>query len=170
MQRNRIVVTHAGEVVVRRAACAHVVLRVHLEPADVRPSLENVPIMLRLETDPGASRDRCMRPGGGGAELQGWCHGGPSALDGLERSLAGLAVGQGDRHPGARALLDELPAVRVEIDLRGSGAGIGTLGGTVVVTSLGNTEAFLLVGGGLDGGGLSGGEGQRRGQGAGKSG
>ena len=42
MQRDRIALAHAGEEVVRRAAGAHVVFRVHLEPADVRPPFEDV--------------------------------------------------------------------------------------------------------------------------------
>src|SRR5262245_52301433 len=93
MQRKGIKLAHAREVMMRRAAGTHVVLGVNFEPTDVRAGRQDVLIVLGLETDPGASRDRCMRPGGGSADLPDVWHEQPRPVIGSSEPLRVLPSG-----------------------------------------------------------------------------
>ena len=67
VQRQRVVFADGGEIAMRRSARPHVVLGMDLEPAECRPAIENLEIMLWLEPDPGRSRDRGRSTPGGRA-------------------------------------------------------------------------------------------------------
>ncbi len=58
VQRQRVALADRGQVAMRRPAGAHVVLRVHLEEAEVGAALEDVAIVLRLQPHARARRDR----------------------------------------------------------------------------------------------------------------
>src|SRR5262245_6268445 len=58
VERQRVVAPYAAQHVMWRPAGTHIVLRVHLEPADVGPVSENGVIVLMFQPDAGAKRDR----------------------------------------------------------------------------------------------------------------
>ena len=60
MQRERIAHSHRLEGAMRRPAVAHIVLGMHLEPADVGLALEDVAVMLGLEPNPRPWRYRAV--------------------------------------------------------------------------------------------------------------
>src|SRR5262249_2477635 len=70
VQRQRIAIADRSEIAVRRAAGAHVVLGMDLEEADIGGRLEYRPVVLWLEPDAGAPRDR-TRPSDGSVSCQG---------------------------------------------------------------------------------------------------
>src|SRR5690606_29410266 len=59
-----IALAHLLKKIMRWTARAHVVLGMHLEPADIRPALDHIAIVLRLEPGAGAARNpRLDTPG-----------------------------------------------------------------------------------------------------------
>ena len=60
VQRERIAHPHRLEGAMRRPALAHIVLGMHLEPADVGLALEDVAVMLGLEPNAGPWRNRAV--------------------------------------------------------------------------------------------------------------
>src|SRR5690606_35260657 len=57
VKRERVPLAYPLEEMMRRTACAHVVLGMNLEPADGGQAVENVPVMLRLQPHAGTRRN-----------------------------------------------------------------------------------------------------------------
>src|SRR5258708_37967188 len=57
VERQRISVPNGRQIAMRRTSRSHVVFRMNLEEADVRPCLDNRAVVLCLEADAGARRN-----------------------------------------------------------------------------------------------------------------
>src|SRR6266478_9773515 len=58
VQRQRVLLANGRQITVRRASRAHVIFRMNLKEADVRPGLDDRAVVLGLEADAAPRRDR----------------------------------------------------------------------------------------------------------------
>lgn len=111
VKRQGVSLGNGFEVAVWRAARAHVVFRMHFEPPDVRLIRDDFRIVLGLEPDSGAYRNRVLLHPIRGERR---AHGGCLAFHRLKGAAYQFA---------AKTLRYDKEGVFLPIDFRGSGAG-----------------------------------------------